>query len=850
MIIGRNDPPTFTRQHEDYWVEKLSGYEDNAKFLIYSQGSRKKEKSTIAVEVPAGLLESGDGGAGRPEEFRLAVCLAGLALLANRYGASHPMLIAAPPLKAAAPDSAPLFLRLAIAEDLRAASCVRGVMAEFLQARSHHDYSLSAVLERLELARIDDLYRDIGIGFQQSDLTHDFSDPGHFTLLFELRQAGGLADLLIHYDDELVAVEGVEQLAAHYLRAVAFLVNDPAAELAGFELLSAGERDQILIDFNATAVPRAQLLSLHGLFERQAELHPETTAVVFEQKKFTYGEVDRLANRLARHLRSQFMVEAGQPIALMVPRSEQMIVGILGILKSGAAYVPIDPAYPPDVVMDMLEDCGARVLLLSSGSLQKVGRFDGDLFFVDLQLSNLEDAAENPGVELDGSTAAYVIYTSGSTGKRKGVVVEHRSIVNTLLWRNEFYDFDAGSIALQIPSYTFDSSVEEIFCMLTSGGTLVIPTEAQRADTRAMRLLIQEHGVTSFIITPSFHRAFLLDLETSRPLPGELSSLKAVTIAGEETTPDLVRRHYRHLPEVTLINEYGPTENAVCATVCALRDNEARVPIGKPIANVAVYVLDSRMRVLPKGARGELFLAGPGLARGYLNRPDLTAERFIPNPVSPQRSARLYRTGDLARWGLDGNLEFMGRADNQVKVRGFRVELGEIEAVLRSHPLVADVAVVCRENERKEKQLIAYLAGPQASDLTGIRQYLSQALPAFMVPDFFRALETLPVTVHGKVDRNKLMALGVSDGAAKAPAAPGMTSTEASVLGILAEVLASREIGMEHDFFEYGGNSLSVLAVIAKVRDELKVELAASDVYTYPTGKKLAAKIAKDLVRR
>jgi fengycin family lipopeptide synthetase D len=192
----------------------------------------------------------------------------------------------------------------------------------------------------------------------------------------------------------------------------------------------------------------------------------------------------------------------------------------------------------------------------------------------------------------------------------------------------------------------------------------------------------------------------------------------------------------------------------------------------------------------------------------------------------------------------------MGRADNQVKVRGFRVELGEIEAVLRSHPLVADVAVVCRANERKEKQLIAYLAGPQASDLTAIRQYLSQALPAFMVPDFFRALETLPVTVHGKVDRNKLTALGVSDGAAKAPTAPGMTSTEASVLGILAEVLASREIGMEHDFFEYGGNSLSVLAVIAKVRDELKVELAASDVYTYPTGKKLAAKIAKDLVRR
>ncbi|HET9209471.1 MAG TPA: non-ribosomal peptide synthetase [Thermoanaerobaculia bacterium] len=802
------------------------------------------------MRTPAGFLEVGDGGTERPAELRVAACLAGLALLAGRYGAGGPMLVAAPPLKTVPPDSAPLFFHLARAEDMPAGSYLREVMAELLRAEERHAYSLPAVLARLKLEAAEDLYRDIGIGFLHTGLMHDFPDLSHFTLVFELRETGGAVRLLIHYDPELAAAEAVEQLGAHYLRAVAFLMESPAAELAGFELLHEAERRQILDGFNDTAVPRSEHLSLHGLFERQAELHPEAAAVVCERERLTYGEVNRLANQLAHYLRGQLAVQASQPVALMVPRSAQMIIGILAILKAGASYVPIDPAYPPDVVMDTLEDCGARVLLLSSGSLQKAARFDGDLFFVDLQLANLTEPVENPGVELDGAAAAYVIYTSGSTGKRKGVVVEHRSIVNTVLWRNELYGFGAGSTVLQIPSYTFDSSVEDIFCMLTSGGALVIPTEAQRADTRTLRLLIQEHAVTSLIITPSFHRAFLLEIETSRPPREGLSSLKVVTIAGEETTPDLVRRHYRCLPEAALINEYGPTENAVCATVCALNENDSRVPIGTPIDNVAVYVLDARMRVLPKGARGELFLAGPGLARGYLNRPDLTAERFVPNPVSPQRSARLYRTGDLARWGLDGKLEFMGRADNQVKVRGFRVELGEIEAVLRSHPLMADVAVVCRENECKEKHLAAYLVGPQAADLPEIRRYLSQALPPFMVPELWRALAELPVTVHGKVDRNKLAAQEIGGGAAQAQAAAGMTPVETSVLGILADTLANREIGIEHDFFEQGGNSLSVLAVIAKVRDELKVELAASDVYTYSTGRKLAAKIEKDLVRR
>jgi bacitracin synthase 3 len=823
-------------------IAKLRGYENNHCLVAQARAHRFRDEATAARPISAQLLNDIERASWNCEKSQVVLFLAALGLLARRYGAQEALLIAiAAPKSTAGGEPDPLFLRLAVDESSSSDQYLQAIAGELDQARSHRDVSLLQVREELELETLEPLYRHL-IGFRHDRWMTEIRDSPPFAFHFEVRRSDDAVHLLIQYDAARFAPEIIEQIATHYFRTLTFLLRNPGRKIAEFDLLLAAERHQIVVELNDTEVPRPEGLSLHGLFERQASLSPDAPAVICDRRAFTYDQVNRLANRLAHYLRNQLGVRAGQNVGLIVPRSERMIIGTLGILKSGAAYVPIDPAYPPEVVAATLEDAGIRTLLLDSDLLRNAGVFAGDLFFMDLQLQHLDTPEENPRVDLEETSAAYVIYTSGSTGKRKGVVVAHGAIANTILWRNELYGFGSQSITLQIPSYTFDSSVEDFFGMLTSGGALVLATEEQRSDSRSMKLLVERRGVTHFLITPSYHRAFLLELEPG-PQTADLSSLTVVTIAGEEITPDLVRQHYQRLPGVLLINEYGPTENSVCSTACLLAPGCVTVPIGRPIANVSAFVLDSQLRVLPKGAKGELFVAGPGLARGYLNRQDLTAERFIPSPLRGQTGERLYRTGDLASWTGDGQLAFWGRADDQVKVRGFRIEPGEIEAVLRGHPRVADVAVVCQENEKSEKYLIAYLVGPKVPELAEIRTYLAARLPHFMVPDFFRTMDEIPVNAHGKIDRKLLMACDLFAAAERTEPTVETTPIEGALLGIWRETLGRRDLGMGHDFFENGGNSLSVLTILTKVRQVLKVELAIADLYTFSTVKKLALRI-------
>ena len=830
-----------TRSGDDP-IAKLRGYENNHCLIAPARACRFCEEASAETPIDGTLCNEIEKSCGDSENLQVALFLAALGLLARRYGAQEALLVAIAPSKCmegAAPD--PLFLRLEVDEGSSSDQYFRSLAGELDQARAQTGCSLLRVREELGLETLEPLYRHL-IAFRHDRWMTAIRDAPELALLFEVRHHDGIARLVIHYDAARVAPEVIDQLAGHYLRTLEFLLRNPERKLSGLDLLLAAERHRIVVELNDTAVSRPEGLSLHGLFERQVRLTPDAPALHSGPLTLTYHELNQRANRLAHYLRTQLGARAGENVGLLVPRSTQMIVGILGILKSGAAYVPIDPAYPPEVVAATLEDAGIRTLLLDSGLLRQAGVFTGDLFFMDLQLQGLETPAEDPRVDLEDTSAAYVIYTSGSTGKRKGVVVAHGAIANTILWRNELYGFGSQSLALQIPSYTFDSSVEDFFGMLTSGGALLLTAGEQRSDSRSMKLLIESRGVTHFLITPSYHRAFLLELETGWQIAG-LSSLEVVTIAGEEITPDLVLLHHKYLPGVTLINEYGPTENAVCSTACVLAPNCATVPIGRPIANVTAFVLDSQLRVLPQGAKGELFVAGPGLARGYLNRQDLTAERFIPNPLQGRAGERLYRTGDLASWTGDGQLAFWGRADDQVKVRGFRIEPGEIEAVLRGHPRVADVAVVCQENKKNEKYLVAYLVGPKGPELAEIRSHLAARLPHFMVPDFFRTMDKLPVNAHGKVDRKQLMARDLFAAAERTEPMEEATAIEGALLGIWRETLGQHDIGMGHDFFENGGNSLSVLTIIAKVRQGLKVELAIDDLYTFSTVKKLASRI-------
>ncbi len=572
----------------------------------------------------------------------------------------------------------------------------------------------------------------------------------------------------------------------------------------------------------------AELLTIQGLFQEQVYKTPDAIAVVFGEQRLTYAELNQQANRLAHHLRQQYDVKRGEFVALLMNRSSDMIVCLLAILKAGAAYIPIDPRHPSAIIRDILQETKAKVLLLDSAYYFMVSDIPIELFLVDDELEGLTTPTTNPAVVSNSHDLAYIIYTSGSTGYRKGVAIEQRSIVNTLQWRVKYYAFDKTDATLQLPSYAFDSSVVDIFAMLLAGGSIVIPCEELRTDPFYLKRLIVEHGVSHFVITPTFYN-LLIDY-----IADSASTLRSITVAGEPITKKLVQKHYHHFPHVQLVNEYGPTENAVCSTAHRLRGQDEWISIGKPIPNVQVYILDHNQNPVSSGEKGEIYLAGIGLARGYFNQPTQTLERFLFDPFVDQPGQRMYRTGDIGCMREDGLIEFFGRTDDQVKIRGFRIELGEVEHAILSHPAIQEVVVLCTEATDQEKHLCAYVVGGAASDMDRLRDHVRQRLPRYMVPDFFMQLQHLPMTINGKVDRRALLALQVKSDQTIETLQPRNTA-EAKLLQIWSEELKHQNFNVFDDFFTVGGNSLRAVKVITRIHEEFHVDLAVPELYLYTT---------------
>jgi len=435
-----------------------------------------------------------------------------------------------------------------------------------------------------------------------------------------------------------------------------------------------------------------------------------------------------------------------------------------------------------------------------------------------------------------GTDVAYVIYTSGSTGRPKGVAVEHRAIVNTMLWRNAFYGLGPSDINLQIPSFAFDSSVVDIFGVLAVGGTLVIPDEEMRLDARRLLELSVARRVTSCIVTPSYYTLLVGELA------GAVPSLRCVTLAGESATPELVAAHLEKLPGVALYNEYGPTENAVCSTACRLETRDATVSIGRPIWNVTVLILDVRGRLLPVGVPGEIYLGGAGLARGYVNQDGLTRERFVVSPVPDVCEGRLYKTGDRACWRADGSIEFLGRLDNQVKIRGFRIELDEVEQTLRRHPDVKNAAVICKDDAGGSKYLAGYVEADAGLTRPHLRAYLGRLLPYYMIPDALTVLPRLPLNLNGKIDRAALR--GIDDFTTRGKTeSVALSPVQSALMGLWADVVNRRQIALDDNFFAVGGNSLRVMELTSRIRAELSLAVELLDIYAYPTVRELADRL-------
>jgi bacitracin synthase 3 len=608
------------------------------------------------------------------------------------------------------------------------------------------------------------------------------------------------------------------------------VLDYPDAKVSQLTLISSLER-QKLFSYSTPSLKYPNATTIQELFEKEVEDNPDANALIFRDKIITYKELNNLANNLATYLRNSFNIRPEDKVGLFLHKSEWMMIGLLGVLKSGAAYIPIDKNLPSERIKYILDDSEISILLTLSDYIFNFDYYTGQLLALDLQFEKSEKVYHNPLLLNKPEDLAYIIYTSGSTGQPKGVQVEHRNIVNTLLWRKEYYKFGKCDVNLQIPSYSFDSSVEDIFSILISGGTLVIPEEDKRTDPFYLKELILRSSVTHMLVTPSLYKVLLKELRE------HLKGLKVVTVAGEPVNQDLVKQHYCILPSVLLINEYGPTENAVCSTVCLLKSHE-RVSIGKGISNVEVYILDDQLNLQPEEVIGEICVSGAGVSRGYWKKEELTKERFVKNPYSKNNAARLYKTGDLGRWLADGTIEFLGRKDDQIKIRGYRIELGEIEKNIKEYGDIDDVIVLAIDNKTGEKYLVGYLQSKKELLTSGVKDYLKKRLPEYMVPSVFIQIDSFPLTINGKIDKEALpkpeeVDLGLNY---LAPT----TSLEEKLVMIWQEIFQKERIGIEDDFFSIGGHSLIAVQLLSTVYKSFQIKISIDDIFLNTTIEKLS----------
>ncbi|MFZ0417788.1 MAG: amino acid adenylation domain-containing protein [Candidatus Sulfotelmatobacter sp.] len=643
------------------------------------------------------------------------------------------------------------------------------------------------------------------------------------------------------YNTGLFDDDAILHMGSHWQTLLESIVADPGQPISKLPLLTHAERHKILVDWNDTAKPY-QLRPVHEMFEAQAQNTPEVTAVRCGAKQLTFRELNQRADQLADHLRT-LGVGPGVAVAMCLERSAEMIVGILGILKAGGAYVPLDPAHPAERIEFMSADCGAVVLLTTSDtaaaqfSSASRGMHTVFLDSADWQVPVAVRRRAQASASLDD--LAYIIYTSGSTGGPKGVQITHRNLAHSNHARLNYYTEPVNSFLL-LSSYAFDSSVAGIFHALTSGGTLEIPPPGDSGwAPEQLATLIAEKHVSHVLTFPSLYGDLLEQAGAA-----QLESLRCVIVAGEACPRQLVDTHYRVLPQASLFNEYGPTEATVWSSVyeCEPGETEPTVPIGRPITNTQLYVLDQNLQPVPFGVSGELYIGGDGVARGYVNRPDLTELNFIPNPFAEAPGSKLYRTGDLVRHLADGNLEFLGRADQQVKIRGVRIELGEIEAALTAYPDIREAAVITQRNGSGDPKLAAFVIAraEHSTSSNELRAFLKNTLPGYMVPTAFHFLENLPRTPNGKVDRQKLMAGSVAGESTRHELTVPRNDIEKRLLVIWKSVLGTHREDVGQDFFELGGHSLLAAKLLARIEKEFGRSLSLAFVFQSPTIEQMA----------
>jgi len=756
-------------------------------------------------------------------------------------------------------NTLPLLFDIDLAQP--ASKAIDDAQATLLDALDHQRYTFGTLLKKLKVARDPSRLPLISVMFnidQALDHEHaafpglemDFASNArtfeNFELFVNAVQEQGALRLECQYNTDLFDTTTIRHWMGYWRTMLEAMVADDGAALGSLPLLAETERRLLLEKFNDTQIDYPRDRCVHELFEAQAAKTPDAVAVVFEGSTLTFAELNARANRLAHHLRA-LGVRPDDRVAVCADRSVEMVVALLATMKSGGAYVPLDPNYPHDRLAYMLGDCKPSVLLTQQAQIGMLSGIEHAAQVVVLDAptpawSTLSDAnPDRAAAALSAQHLAYVIYTSGSTGNPKGAMNEHRGVVNRLLWMQDEYKLDADDAVLQKTPFSFDVSVWEFFLPLLSGARLVVARPDGHKDPAYLAAAVREHGITTMHFVPSMLHAFLEHGDTAA-----CAGLKRVICSGEALPATLAADFHRKLPRVNLHNLYGPTEAAVDVTAwdCVPDDDRASVPIGHPIANTRMYVLDAFGQPVPMGVAGELFIGGVQVGRGYLDRPQLTAERFVPDPFVREVDARMYKTGDLGRWRADGNIEYLGRNDFQVKVRGFRIELGEIEKNLVAHPSVSQTVVIARQDRPGDVRLVAYVVPKtgQGVDAEALSAHLKTMLPEYMVPQHFVAMDAIPLSPNGKVERKALPAPDLSAQFAADRVTP-RNDTERAVADAMAQVLGVPDIGVHDDFFALGGHSLLAAQLTTRLNRDLDAALSLRSVFDRPTVARLAEAI-------
>jgi amino acid adenylation domain-containing protein len=724
---------------------------------------------------------------------------------------------------------------------------LRSVQATVLEALEHQGLPFERLVQELEPERSASLPPLVQVMFAlQDELSDTLRLPGLSVSAYQIDTGASKFDLTltiiqgsknaawnccVEYNTDLFEASTIRQVLCHFERLLEAVLLNPEKKVPELPILSEEECEQVLVKWNRTETEYPREATIHELFEEQARRAPDAVALVFEGETISYRELNERADAIAHRLRA-CGVTTDPLVSICAERSPELIIGLLGILKAGGAYVPLDMDYPAERVKQLVADARPVAFLVQGKFLDKVRGLGVEAPIIGFEDEHRTLHVEHRTSNVTAENLAYVLYTSGSTGEPKGVAVPHRAVVR-LVKNTHFVSITDKDVFLAFAPISFDASTFEIWGPLLNGGKLVVfpPREASLDE---LGHVIKDCDVTTLWLTSG-----LFDQMVEHQIES-LKGVRQLLAGGDVLSVPHVLRALKQLPQTKLINGYGPTENTTftaCYEIPRDWDGKRPVPIGKPISNTTVYVLDQNMQTVPRGVVGMLFAGGDGLARGYLNAPEMTAARFVPNPFG---AGRLYRTGDLVRYLADGTLEFVGRADDQVKIRGFRIELGEIETRMAAHPKISAAVVLARGDMPGGKTLVGYYVAAETIQSEELRQFLGEKLPAFMVPNYFVRVQKMPLTANGKIDRAKLPAPQVEATEFVAP----RNETEETLAGIWRDVMKRDQVGREDNFFDIGGHSLIAMKVLSRAREAFTANLTIRDIFESPTIAGLASVIA------